>query len=155
MRNVYLALDAIQQYLQGHSQINMVTYGDIFEVDLKKQTIFPLAHLYFENATIPQQVVQFQVGILFMDIVDETKQDVRNQNEPFYGVNNVMDIHNTMLAVANGLIQEIRKGTLWDEGYELVGDPSLQPFQDRFENSLAGWNMTLSINTKNNEISIC
>ena len=155
MRNVYLALDAIKTYLQGHSQINMVTYGDIFEVDLKKQTIFPLAHLYFENAIIPAQVVQFQVGILFMDIVDETKQDVRNQNEPFYGVNNVMDIHTPMLAVANGLIQEVRKGNLWDDGFELVGDPSLQPFQDRFENSLAGWNLTLTINTKNNEVSIC
>jgi hypothetical protein len=155
MRNVYLALDSIKTYLQGHSQINMVTYGDIFEVDLKKQTIFPLAHLYFENAIIPAQVVQFQVGILFMDIVDETKQDVRDQAEPFYGVNNVMDIHNTMLAVANGLIQEVRKGNLWDDGFELVGDPSLQPFQDRFENSLAGWNLTLTINTKNNEISIC
>jgi len=155
MRNVYHALDAIKTYLEAHSQISMVTYGDLFQIDLKKQSIFPLAHIYFENASIPAQVVQFQVGIVFMDIVDETKQDVRDQNEPFYGVDNVMDIHNTMLAVANGLVQQVRKGNLWSDGFELEGDPVLQPFQDRFENLLAGWTMTLTINTENNEISIC
>ena len=69
---------------------------------------------------------------------------------------------NTQLGVLNKLIQVLRRGELYTGGstlipndpYQLNGDPSLEPFFDRFENELAGWTASLNI-TIYNDITIC
>ena len=43
MTGFYDILDKLKTYLQGNTNVNSVTFGDIFEVDLAKQTIFPLS----------------------------------------------------------------------------------------------------------------
>ena len=45
MTSFYDILDKLKTYLQGNTNVNSVTFGDIFEVDLAKQTIFPLSHI--------------------------------------------------------------------------------------------------------------
>lgn len=155
MRNFYLVLEKIKQFLEGHSQVNVVTTGDIFDVDLNKQTIFPLSHIIINSANLEGQVIRFNISVLAIDIVDETKENPRDQNEPFYGTNNVQDILNTQLAVCNALIKELEKGDLHFDKYQLQGVPQCLPFQDRFENLLAGWNCTFDVITANTEISVC
>jgi len=155
MRNFYLVLEKIKQVLEAHSQVNVVTYGDIFDVDLNKQTIFPLSHIMVNSATISGQVIRFNISILAMDVVDETKENLRDQQEPFYGTNNAQDILNTQLAVCNAVIKELERGDLHFDLYQLEGSPQCLPFQDRFENLLAGWNCTFDVLTANNEIVVC
>jgi len=155
MRNFYLVLEKIKQVLEAHSQVNVVTYGDIFDVDLNKQTIFPLSHIMVNSATISGQVIRFNISILAMDVVDETKENLRDQQEPFYGTNNAQDILNTQLAVCNAVIKELERGDLHFDLYQLEGTPQCLPFQDRFENLLAGWNCTFDVLTANNEIVVC
>lgn len=155
MRNFYLVLEKIKQFLEGHSQVNVVTTGDIFDVDLNKQTIFPLSHIIINSANLEGQVIRFNISVLAIDVVDETKENPRDQNEPFYGTNNVQDILNTQLAVCNALIKELEKGDLHFDKYQLQGVPQCLPFQDRFENLLAGWNCTFDVITANTEISVC
>jgi len=155
MRNFYLVLEKIKQVLEAHSQVNVVTYGDIFDVDLNKQTIFPLSHIMINSATIAGQVIRFNISILAMDVVDETKENLRDQQEPFYGTNNAQDILNTQLAVCNAVIKELERGDLHFDLYQLEGTPQCLPFQDRFENLLAGWNCTFDVLTANNEIAVC
>ena len=46
MTTFYDILDTLKTYLQGNSNINTVTYGDIFEVDLAKQSIFSFSTYY-------------------------------------------------------------------------------------------------------------
>ena len=48
----------------------------------------------------------------------------------------------------------LRKGDLHRTLYQLDGNPSLEPFYDRFENQLAGWNSTMDILIYN-DITIC
>ena len=48
----------------------------------------------------------------------------------------------------------LRKGTLHRDQYQLVGDPSCEPFYDRFENELAGWTANLDV-VIYNDITIC
>ena len=155
MRNFYLVLEKIKQFLEGHSQVNVVTTGDIFDVDLNKQTIFPLSHIIINSANLEGQVIRFNISVLAIDIVDETKENPRDQNEPFYGTNNTQDILNTQLAVCNALIKELEKGDLHFDKYQLQGVPQCLPFQDRFENLLTGWNCTFDVITANTEISVC
>jgi len=155
MRNFYLVLEKIKTFLEGHSQVNVVTTGDIFDVDLNKQTIFPLSHIIINSANLEGPVIRFNISVLAIDIVDETKENPRDQNEPFYGTNNTQDILNTQLAVCNALIKELEKGDLHFDKYQLQGAPQCLPFQDRFENLLAGWNCTFDVITANTEISVC
>lgn len=151
---VYDILNKIKSILDANDQINTVTYGDIFEVDLNKQSIFPLAHIMLGSATISNSVIEHTVTVLVMDIVDVSTKDPRDEAEPFFGINNEQDVLNTQLYVVNDLVQNLKKGTAHTDGFHLVGDPSCEPFTDRFENTLAGWGVDLSIQTRN-KISIC
>jgi hypothetical protein len=155
MRQFYNITKTIKDTLEAHSQVNVVTYGDIYDVDLNKQTIFPLSHITVNQATFEGQTVRMSITVIAMDVVDETKEDPRDQNEPFYNTNNEQDILNTQLAVINDLVTELRRGTLYTDLYQLDGNPTCVPFTERFENLLAGWTATFDVLLSNNEISTC
>ncbi len=160
MQGFYNVTEKIQEALQDEPFVNTVTYGDIFDVDLKKQTIFPLAHFMVSNATLDGNIWQFDFDLLVMDLVDETKNypdattDPKRQNENFRTLNNEQDVLNTQLAVANRVLELLRRGDLYSDLYQLTPSPSLQPFMDRFENKLAGWTVSFSVNIPN-DMTIC
>jgi hypothetical protein len=155
MRQFYDITTKLKDTLQAHSQVNVVTTGDLFDIDLNKQTIFPLSHIIVNQATFEGQVVRMSVSLVCMDVVDDTKEDPRAQPEPFYGTSNVQDILNTQLAVINDVVQELRRGTLYSDLYQLDGNPTCTPFLERFENLLAGWTATFDVLLANTEISVC
>ena len=155
MRQFYDITTKLKDTLEAHSQVNVVTTGDLFDVDLNKQTIFPLSHIIVNQATFEGQVVRMSVSLVCMDVVDDTKEDPRAQPEPFYGTSNVQDILNTQLAVINDVVQELRRGTLYSDLYQLDGNPICTPFLERFENLLAGWTATFDVLLANTEISVC
>ena len=155
MRQFYNITKTIKDTLEAHSQVNVVTTGDIFDVDLNKQTIFPLSHIMVNQASFEGQIVRVNISIMCMDVVDETKEDPRSQSEPFYGTNNEQDILNTQLAVINDVVTKLRKGTLYTDLYQLDGNPSCVPFSERFENLLTGWTATFDVLLPNTEISSC
>ena len=155
MRQFYNITQKIKETLEANSQVNVVTTGDVYDVDLNKQTIFPLSHIMVNQASFEGQVVRMSISIICMDVVDETKENPRAQNEPFYGTNNVQDILNTQLAVINDVVQELRRGQLYSDLYQLDGNPTCLPFTERFENLLAGWTANIDILLSNTEISIC
>jgi len=155
MRQFYDITTKLKDTLLAHSQVNVVTTGDLFDVDLNKQTIFPLSHIIVNQATFEGQVVRMSVSLVCMDVVDDTKEDPRAQPEPFYGTSNVQDILNTQLAVINDVVTELRRGTLYSDLYQLDGNPTCTPFLERFENLLAGWTATFDVLLANTEISVC
>jgi hypothetical protein len=155
MRQFYDITTKIKDTLEAHSQVNVVTTGDVYDVDLNKQTIFPLSHIMVNQASFEGQVVRMSISIICMDLVDETKEDPRAQAEPFYGINNVQDILNTQLAVINDVVQELRRGQLYSDLYQLDGNPTCLPFTERFENLLAGWTASIDVLLSNTEISVC
>ena len=103
------------------------------------------------SVTVEEQVLRFSLTVLACDIVDQSK-DVTTDR--FTGNDNEQDILNTQLAVLNRLIQRLRMGSLHTDMYQLDGNPSLEPFMDRFENQLAGWSATMDILIYN-DIYIC
>lgn len=151
---VYDILTKIKDHLEANAQVNTVTFGDILDVDLNKQSIFPLAHMMLGNAVVSRQYVAFTISVMCMDVADISKDDVRDEAEPFYGVSNEQDILNTQFYVINDLVQALKKGDLFTDKYQLDGDPSVQPFMDRYENVLVGWSIDMTINVPNT-ISIC
>jgi|TARA_R110000823_G_scaffold42392_1_gene111085 hypothetical protein len=151
IRGFYQLTQTIKDQLLADVNVNTVTIGDIYDVNLNKQDIFPLSHIIVNNVLQQEQTLNFNISVLAMDIVDQSKTET---TDIFTGNNNEQDILNTQLSVLNKLIQVLRMGTLYTDQYQLNGDVSLEPFYDRFENQLAGWTATMDIMIYN-DIRIC
>jgi len=151
VRGFYQLTETIKDELLKDVNINTVTTGDISDVNLNKQDIFPLGHIIINSVSDEEQVLRFNISVLACDIVDQSKKETVDR---FRGNNNEQDILNTQLAVVNRLIQRLRMGTLFTDMYQLEGNPQLTPFYDRFENQLAGWTATMDVMIYN-DIYIC
>jgi hypothetical protein len=154
MQGFYNLTTKIRETLQLDQFVSTVTYGDLFEVDLNKQTIFPLSHFMVTGATMQSNVWNFSVSLLCMDIVDESKTFPEGIPTQFEGTSNEQDVLNTQFAVANRLLELLLRGDLYVNKYQLNGDPTLEPFVDRFENKLAGWTVTFNVLIPN-DMTIC
>jgi len=151
VRGFYQLTNTIKDQLLNDIDINTVTTGDISDINLRKQDIFPMAHLIVNNVTVADQTLNFNISVLAMDIVNRSKEETV---DIFTGNNNLQDILNTQLVVLNKLIQLLKRGTLHTDKYQVEGDPTLEPFYDRFDNELAGWTATMDVLIYN-DITIC
>lgn len=151
MKGFYDITEALRYHFESDAIVNSVTEGDIFEVDLNKQTIFPLVHVMINNASFETNVVRFNVSLIAMDIVDISKKAT---TDIFRSNSNEQDVLNTQLEVLNRAYAMMLHGNLWDDGFVVDGNPTCEPFTERFENYLAGWTMTFDVLIPN-EVTIC
>ena len=145
MQGYYNIVKTIREQLELDVFVNTVTNGSIDEVDLDKQTIYPLSHLMVTSANYNERVWEFSLSVICMDIVDVKKVD-----EP----DNEDDVLNTQLAVINRLLEVLSRGSLYSDKYQLSGSPTVEPFTDRFENKVAGWTVSLNVLVQN-DMTIC
>jgi hypothetical protein len=139
---IYRIIKEIKDVLLDEPFVNTVTEGDIFQVDLNKQTMFPLSHIILNSATHQGNVLSFNITILLMDIINQ-KDD-----------SNKVDVWNTQLLLATRVLNKLNRADIADDFWELTGNPTYEPFTERFENDLAGWAITFDILVRN-DITIC
>ena len=151
MTGFYNITDKIKDTLAAEPFVNTVTYGSLDDVDLNKQTIFPLSHLIVNNCNVANNTLTFNISVLSMDVVDESKAEVEDD---FVGNDNEQDVLNTQLAVLNRLIAILQRGDVYTDKYQVVGAVGCEPFVDRFENKLAGWVATFDVVVEN-DMTIC
>ena len=106
MNQLYKILEKVKELLIADIDVNTVTYGDITQIDLDKQTIYPLSHVMLNTVTSNEQVLRFNISIISMDLVDITKDE-----DDGYERSNEQDVLNTQLAVVNKAVQKLRIGT--------------------------------------------
>jgi len=153
MRQFYTVLEKIRDEAQNNGITNTVTTGNITEIDLNKTTIFPLVHIVVNNATFRDNLVNFNLRVLYLDVVDYTKSFT--DDDVFFGNDNLQDVLNTQMQVANLIQSKLRRGDLYTDLFQLSDDPVLSILRESFESELAGWGMELNIDVANNETSIC
>ena len=146
MTSYYNIIDTLKTALEAEPFVNTVSYGNIYDVDLSKQTIFPLSHIMVNQATIAAPTITFNVTIMCMDIVDDPKTE---STSTFLGNNNEQDILNTQLNVADRIVSKLMRGDLFSDLFQLDGTATCEPFNERFENSLTGWAVTFDITVPN------
>jgi len=151
MNGYYYVVNTLKDYLKSNDFINTVSIGDIFAVDLNKQTIFPLAHIIVNNAQLSETTTSLNLSILFMDIVDESKSEITDIWE---GNDNEQDVLNTQLALASKLTADLVRGYLYSNLIQVTGEPNAEPFVDRFENKIAGWTLTFDVIIPN-DMTLC
>tara|TARA_R100001079_G_scaffold110167_1_gene84784 strand:+ start:695 stop:1165 length:471 start_codon:yes stop_codon:yes gene_type:complete len=151
VRGYYQITETLKTNLLADENVNTVTTGDIFDIDLSKQTIFPLSHIIVNSVEIQEQVLNFNITVMAMDIVDQSKNET---TDVFRGNNNEQDILNTQLAVVNKLVGLLSKSTLYQNKYQLDGNASCEFFYERFENQMAGVACTFNVLIAN-DINVC
>ena len=144
-------IDKLKAHFDGDVLVNTVTQGNLFDIDLSKQTIFPLVHIIVNTASLESNVVRYNISILAMDIVDITKDEEENK---FDGNDNELYVLNTQLQVLTRCYELLLRGDLWSDKFQIDGNPSCEPFVDRFENKLAGWVATFDLIVQN-DMTIC
>jgi hypothetical protein len=142
---VYDLIKTIKGALLEEPFCNTVTEGNIFDVDIKKQSIFPLSHIMINQATHQGNTIQFNVTILLMDICNSIDAD---------GNYDKVDIWNQQLLLGVRVMDRLNRGDLRNDFWELTGQPSFEPFTERFENYLAGWALTFDVLVRNS-MTIC
>ena len=74
MKGFYNLTEELKTALLAEPFCNTVTTGSLDDVDLNKQTIYPLGHIIVNNCTVATSVLTFNVSVLCMDIVDVSKK---------------------------------------------------------------------------------
>ena len=97
------------------------------------------------SAVVKSNIFTFSVTIASMDIIDQSNID-KESNE--------MDILNTQFAVLSRLILKLRRSSMRNEGYQIVGEPTLEQFTHRFEDDVAGVDVTFDVNVVQ-DMSVC
>ena len=80
-KNYSNTLDTIKCIADSLYNINSVTTGDLFEVSLEKNEIYPLCHILTENVNVEQSIQKFNFRIFVMDLVEpdlSNEQDVQS-----------------------------------------------------------------------------
>lgn len=135
---IYDVLDKAREILENDALLNKVTEGDLFEVDLSKQTIFPLAHIMLGNVTQGTNTLTVQMSVMFADVIEEDDS-------------NYVDVWNRTLTSARRFVELLRRT---DNLFVSEADVIHEPFRDRFVNKLGGFMSTIDI-TVPNETTIC
>ena len=118
MTGFYNVTKKIKDALNAEPFVNTVSYGSLDDVDLNKQTIFPLSHIIVNNCNVVSNTMTFNISILAMDIVDESKDEV---TDIFVGNDNEQDVLNTQLEVLNRVVVLLQRGDLYTDLFQIEG----------------------------------
>lgn len=151
MTGFYNVTKKIKDALNAEPFVNTVSFGSLDDVDLNKQTIFPLSHIIVNNCNVETNTMIFNISVLAMDIVDESKDEV---TDIFVGNDNEQDVLNTQLEVINRVVAILQRGDLYTDLFQIDGAVGCEPFVDRFENKLAGWAATFDVIVQN-DMTVC
>ena len=151
MNGFYTAIDKLKTHLDADALVNSVSEGDIFQVDLAKQTIFPLVHIMVNSCSFEVNVLRFNISLIAMDLVDISKLE---NTSVYLGNDNTQDALNSTLAILNRAYDVMLHGSLAYDLFQIDGNPNCEPFTERFENLLSGWTMTFDVLVPN-DMTIC
>ena len=132
----------------AHPNITTFDMSDIRTLDTEKQTLFPYANLMVNNVAIDSGIMTYNVTFMVMDRVvevDDVSVGKFNTIEKDYrGYSNVSDVWNTSLLTINDVVSYIYRNPNAYQ-YNVIGSSLATPFEERFQNLLAGWAIDMNI----------
>jgi hypothetical protein len=133
-------IDKLKDIGGKHEQISTVTTGDIFDIDLEKNTKYALMHINPVNVVAGTYGLTYNFQIFVMDLVEPD-----NSNE--------QQVYSTVLQICVDLISIFRNSKWQSENntdinspiYFTQGDYTLEPFTERFDQAVTGWVFPIGI----------
>ena len=146
---------------ENHEQIFTTSVGDIWSINLAKQTKFPLLHLNPTTVTTGDSTLTYNFQIFIMDMVDETADWTENNasanfSKLYKTLGNEQDVFNETLQICTDFIgmlrhstQQSTNGDINNAVYFTDDQFSIEPFQERFDNLCCGWVFNLGVLVQN------
>ncbi len=147
---LYNIIDSLNEELSSNPFVNKVTVGRLTEIDLAKNTIFPLSHIMLNSIRHNENTLSFNLTIFNLDIVNISKEAELG----VYGNDNTMYILSNQLYVINRLLSRLKQSTIYKDGWELEGNPDSEVIDKEMENMLTGYQTDFTINVPN-DIAKC
>lgn len=149
MANFYNVIDRIKTEVDEVSRFNTITFGQLDDIDLNRQDIYPLCHIVPRPVTIGSPTSLYTFTIHALDIVDWNKDDIRRVNDPYLGTDNLQDVLNDTLLAMERILDSFRRGDAFSDLYQLDAEPTCTPFFETQTNRCAGWSFEVSIRIAN------
>jgi len=138
--------------MSNHPSINAVTQGDITKIDVDQFPSYPLGNILITESNFGSNITNYTIQLTVADKIknknNESNERTNAQTVPFYGVDDVVDIHANTLGILNDLTSYTQRGVA---GFEINGDINCSAFSDQFNNGLAGWVATFELTTHNDK----
>jgi hypothetical protein len=134
-------VDTLKCLGEQHLEIQTTTTGDIWDIDLEKNTMFPLYHINPANVEVNMSQKTFNFQIFVMDLVEP---DISNEQ---YVLSDTLQICTDIIALLkHGEILYGYDASIGEEERYFVDDDfTCEPFTERFDNSVTGWVMEVGI----------
>ena len=146
----YNILNYFKTIMENHPIISAVSQGDIFDVDQDEFPDYPIGNVQILDATFKVSSTDYTIQLIIADKVknknNESVPRTNMQQIPYYGTNDVVDIHANALGIINDLTSYTQRSVA---AFEINGEIVSEPFMDRFNNGLAGWVATFTLTTHN------
>lgn len=148
--NYYKVLDYFKTIMSNHPSIQFVSQGDMFGIDTKSFPAYPMGNILITAATFDGSLTRYSCQVLVADKHKENNNEsngVTNaQITPFFGTDDIVDIHANTLGILNDLLSFTQYGTT---NFDIDGTIFCEAFVERFDNGLAGWSATFDLITHN------
>ena len=151
------AINTLKQLGAEHEQIATTTTGDIYDIDLEKNTLFPLFHINPVNVSTGQSELTYNFQLFVMDAVSERENWTEANLQSADRLSNEQEVLSSCLQICVDIIG-IMRHSKWQGAGELdIDDPvyftegefTIEPFTERFDNLLTGWVFSIGIVVQN------
>lgn len=148
----YNVLDYFKTIMNNHPSIAQVSQGEISGIDDIQFPTYPIGNVMIGETTLGTNITEFQIQLIVADKVknknNESEPTTNEQVVPFYGVDDIVDIHANTLGIINDLTSFTQYSV---EAFQINSDIDCVPFADRFNNGLAGWAATFTLTVHNDK----
>ena len=150
MQTLYSFTQFFNSVCLAHPNIETFNVSDdMMDADTAKQTLFPLAYMVLNNATITgYSAMTYNVNLIVMDRVTDVTQDSTGKynsiTKNYKGITNLLDVWNTSMMTLSDIIVYI-KNNAQPQDFTISTDVILTPFQERLDNALAGFSAVMNI----------
>ena len=151
MKALYNFTKALRDELEANVLLNSATFGDLAEVEIFKRELLPLAHTTINNGTIDDSTATLTVSVIFMDVVDENPKE---SDDRYLGNDNEHWVLNNMFTAATKTLQELKRGALHNQLFQVEEEATIEFFSERFEDRMAGVTLTFDVTISNN-LTLC
>lgn len=146
----YNTLNFFKTILSNHPSIEVVTQGEISDIDAREFPSYPLANINILTADFSENTTNYSIVLTIADKIKNKNNDSEGrtnaQTIPFKGVDDTVDIHANTLSILNDITSYVQRSV---DGFEINEIISCTKFEDRFNNGLAGWVCEFTLTTHN------
>jgi hypothetical protein len=150
----YQLIETFKWFAANHKQIKCFGYGMISDIEVPVdpttgqpiQKDYPYIFFNPTNHTYTQSMLTYRFNVIMMELVSELTPT------GFSGLNSTIKAQSDCLLILNDFLAWIEYNTTYD--IELVKNVSFSPFQERFQDNIAGMTATIEIQVPN-DLNLC